>query len=58
MTEFNYECKSCGDKCELVAETIHYSGTNCNSGKDGVHKTGHLVSDCCDSDYREVKSDD
>lgn len=51
-------CLECGEECGTVEETFDYSGTHCNNGQAGTHRTGHYVSDCCLSEYEDEEQDD
>ena len=48
-----YICSQCREECEIEKEAIHYSGTHCTHGLDGVHYTGFWVSTCCGGEYGE-----
>ena len=48
-----YICSQCREECEIEREAIHYSGTHCTYGKDGVHYTGFWESTCCGGEYGE-----
>ena len=52
-----FMCIECGLPCGTVEETIEYSGTHCNNGQAGTHKTGHYVSDCCLAEYGDLDED-
>lgn len=43
----DYQC----DECDVIEETFDYSGTHCNNGKSGTHRTGIYLSSCCDSHH-------
>ena len=53
-----YRCSMCLEICSIEEEEFSYSPTHCNHGQDGVHKTGHYVSDCCGVEYIESEEDD
>jgi len=44
------KCSECGDTCKAIEEELGYSGTHCTNGKNGIHKTGRYISDCCLAD--------
>ena len=46
-----YFCTECNQPCEIEEETFDYSGTHCNHGQSGIHRTGHYTSKCCDSEF-------
>lgn len=46
-------CDDCGEKCELIEETIDYAGTHCTFGKSGTYHTGNYVSACCLAEWHE-----
>lgn len=52
-----FKCLECGEECGTVEETFDYSGTHCNNGQAGTHKTGHYVSDCCLGEYGDLDED-
>jgi len=51
-------CNECEQTCYEIEETIEYSGTHCNYGNDGTHKTGYWVSDCCEAKYKLVDNEE
>jgi len=48
------KCSMCGEKCNLIEETIDYAGTHCTNGNGGTYRTGSYVSDCCFVDVEEI----
>ena len=54
--EYKVACEVCGEVCEIVEVTFDYSGTHCNHGKPGIHKTGEHESACCSGGYEEAVS--
>ena len=53
MYKTKHKCLSCSCECTVSEETFEYSGTHCNNGNSGTHRTGNYTSDCCDSDFVE-----
>lgn len=47
----DFVCDDCGEVCQIEEECFEYAGTHCNNGSSGFHKTGALVSSCCEADY-------
>lgn len=56
-TLVNYQCKDCGELCNIESQAFSYSGTHCNNGQSGTHNDGAYASDCCDSEYELSDSD-
>ncbi len=52
----NYACEACGELCEIIEESFDYSGTHCNHGKSGTHKTGVFISKCCGDFFEDSVS--
>ena len=52
------KCDECGNECNVIEETWGYSGTHCTNGIEGIHRTGHWYSDCCDAGYSEQEEID
>ena len=50
----DFKCEECGEVCGIVEETFDYSGTHCNNGQGGTHRTGNYSSSCCDAGYEEI----
>jgi DNA-directed RNA polymerase subunit RPC12/RpoP len=49
-----YRCLQCGGICEIVEESVDYTGTHCTNGNAGTHYTGDCYSLCCLSDFEII----
>ena len=49
----DFICDDCEQACSIFEETIDFSGTHCTGGRDGTHRTGVYLSECCNADYKE-----